>query len=279
MSTPIWYNGSFISQDSFFISSQDRGFLLGDGVFETILAIDGKPRHLKAHWERLLQGASLFRIPMPYSFDTILDATQELLANNNLSNQQASLRITLTRGSGPRGLLPPPLSTVQPICLIAAFPYICPQTSVTAVTSQFRIDERSPLTQIKHLGYQLYLLAKLEAQDHHAEEALLFNYAENLATSTCANIFSIIGDQIYTPPLSDGARPGVVREALLSLSKKHGIPIHVQSVSANELSECQSLFLTNSLIGIRPCSQLDGRALNVNHVLIRKLTQLYQEQG
>lgn len=267
-----WLNGKLTPLDSISINPQDRGFLLGDGLFETILAQNGKLVCFTAHWERLLHGATLFRLSIPYSAGQIQDAIDRTLLQNNLSNQQASLRLTLTRGVGPRGLLPP--TPAQPMVMITASPYNPPSTPVRAILSDFHIDQFSPLTQVKHLGYQLPILARMEAHDQQADEALLFNHEGRLATATCANVFILKDNQIHTPPLSDGALPGVTRGVLLNSAKQNQLPLQVKSISSEEVLACDGLFFTNSLIGIRPCSSLEDRELVTDHVLVRHLQRV-----
>ena len=187
-----------------------------------------------------------------------LSATLEA---NQLSSRGASLRLTLTRGPGPRGLIPPPRP--QPTILITAaslsqthFP---PAKAILA--KDIRRNEHSPSSKIKSLNYLDNILARRQAEQAGADEALLLNTAGHLAEASTANLFIVNDGTLQTPPISDGALPGITRSVVLELAAKLSIPAEEISITADDLQRAEEAFLTNSIIEIRPLVEVEGQLL------------------
>ncbi|GBQ43937.1 aminotransferase class IV [Komagataeibacter sucrofermentans] len=208
---PVWLNGRILDQAEARIDPADRGLLLGDGLFETMRVTDGAVRHFTLHMERLAHGAGVLMFPPPDT-DMIAQAVRDLLAACGL--QGGSLRLTLTRGPGPRGLLPPP--QLQPTLLLAAAASLPPATPVRLVTASHRRDEDSVLSRIKSLNYLPSILARMEAAMQGADDALLLNRAGHVAETSASTLVAVIGGKALTPPVSDGALPGIARGMLLA---------------------------------------------------------------
>ncbi|WNM09781.1 aminotransferase class IV [Komagataeibacter nataicola] len=191
---PVWLNGQVLSPAEARIDPADRGLLLGDGLFETMRVADGAVRHFTLHMERLAHGAGVLMLPPPDT-DRIAQAVHDLLAASGL--QSGSLRLTLTRGPGPRGLLPPP--RVQPTLLLAAAASLPPATPVRLVTATHRRDEESVLSRIKSLNYLPSILARMEAASLGADDALLLNRAGHVAETSASTLVAVIGGELLTP--------------------------------------------------------------------------------
>jgi len=245
----LWLDGRLEAATSASIRPGDRGLLLGDGLYETLLVRGGQPLRLAAHLRRLAQGAAVLRLPLPeLDLGAALAAT---LAANDLA--AGSLRLTLTRGSGPRGLAPP--AEVRPTLLITAAPASAPPPPARGVIARSTCrNERSPLAGVKSLNCLDAILARLEAAERGADEAILLNTAGRVAEATAANLFAVIGGRLLTPPLAEGALPGVMRAAILE-SEGSEAPL-----TPADLAGAEELFLTSSL-SIRPLASLEGRAL------------------
>lgn len=245
----VWLNGALGDAQAARIAPDDRGFTLGDGVFETLRAADGAIVRLDAHLARLRRGADLLSLPVPQvDFGTAL---RETLAANGLSD--GALRLTLTRGPAPRGVLPPANPT--PTLLITAGP-LPPATPVRLVIARItRRNEFSPLSGIKSLAYLDNILARQEAAARGADDALLLNTQGRVAETSTANLFVVVDGRVVTPPVADGALPGTLRAELL----KHGAL--EAPVTPELLATAQEAFVTTSL-GIRSVNALDGRALS-----------------
>ncbi len=250
----VWLNGRLLPAASARIAPDDRGLLLADGVFETVRVQDGALRRLTAHLARLHAGAALLGIPLFYSDAALAAALSATAAANHLAD--GALRLTLTRGPGPRGL-PPPFNPA-PTVLIAAFPALVPLPPAHLVVATCtRRNADSPLSRIKSLCYGDNLLARMEAVKRGADDALLLNGRSNLACATAANVLVYQNERWCTPPVSDGALPGVARARLLSARA-----ISEASIDAGCLSALPPILLCNSL-GLRQASSLDGHALPV----------------
>lgn len=254
----IYLNGALVEAEAARIDPADRGLLLGDGLFETLLALDGRIVALEPHLARLRAGAAELGIDFP-DLD-LAEAAQQTLAANRLQAGRAALRITLTRGTGPRGLLPP--APAAPTLMIAATATPAPAESpLRAVIASTRRNEQSPLSRLKSLAYLDNVLARREAAARGTEEAVLLNTAGHVACTTIANLFVVRDGRLLTPPLSDGVLPGIVRAAVLDLARAQGITVEERSLDLEALTTADEAFVTNSLMALCPLASLDGRAV------------------
>lgn len=274
----LYFNGKFLSADLVTIDPTDRGFLLGDGVFETWRAYQGKMIGLQAHWERLKRGAEVLHIPLELSFSDLLTISKKLLEHNHLLQTDACLRFTLSRGVGPRGLLPP--KVVQPSMMLTASPltnFSFPPARVKTVS--IRRNEFSPLAGIKSLSYLENILAKMEAVDASFTEAILLNTQNFIAEASCANFFMLNAENsLLTPRIEDGALPGITRLKIIELAKSMRIEVKETSISVEQVYQAKELFLTNSLIEILPIEQFnhcqfETSAFQLTTILRSKFTE------
>jgi branched-chain amino acid aminotransferase len=256
----VWHQGALRPIEAVRIDPTDRGFTLADGLFETMRARDGRVLRLERHWARLSEGARLLDIPLPLDAPGLAAAARELLLANGFARGEAALRLTLTRGPGPRGLLPPERPT--PTLLLAGFPAPEPAPPVRAVLVKgVRRNELSPASRIKSLAYLDQLLALREAVAAGGEEALLCNTAGRLACASTANLFLVVEGRVWTPSVGEGALPGVTRAVLLERARAQGIFAVEAEVPRHLLARAEEIFTTNALRGIRAVASVDGRAL------------------
>jgi branched-chain amino acid aminotransferase len=247
----VWFDGALVPIEAARVDPTDRGFTLGDGLFETIRASGGAPRRVAEHLARLARGARLLAIPLPYDDDALAAALDATLAANAL-HDDAVLRLELTRGPGPRGLLPPRPTRPTVLVSASASPPPAPPASIVVARSTCR-NERSPLSQIKALGALDGLLARLEAEGRGADDAVLLSTAGRVAEASASNVFARIAGELVTPPLADGALPGVARAAILAA----GLAAE-RSIDADDLLAADEIVLTNSL-GVRAVTRIEGR--------------------
>lgn len=246
--TTVWLNSALVDSVAARIDPADRGFLLGDGVFETIAVRGGQILRLDAHGARLRQGCEVLSLPVP-SVD-LGAAIRATLAANALHD--AAVRVTLTRGAGPRGVLPPP--DTRPTLLITAAPLPPePPPARCIVATVTRRNEQSPLARIKSLNYLDGILARQEARDRGADDAVLLNTAGTVAEATAANVFVVRAGRVFTPAVADGALPGIARAETLAAIE--GIE---RQLTREDLICADELFLTSSL-GVRPVVMLEGQ--------------------
>lgn len=248
----LWLDGALVPAEAARIDPADRGLLLGDGLFETMRARDGAVLRLEAHLARLRAGTEVLRLDLPYSAEMMTEAIGLTLQANGLEN--AVLRLTVTRGAGGRGL--PPLSGLRPTVLIAASPLPTPPEAARAVIARgVRRNAHSPQARIKSLNRLDDVLARMEAVERGADDALLLNTDGRLAEATASNLFVVLDEALVTPPVSDGALPGTVREALL---RAHGA--EERSLSPEDFSRAGEAFLTNAL-GVRPLVAVEDQPI------------------
>ncbi|MGS0647295.1 aminotransferase class IV [Komagataeibacter melomenusus] len=249
-SLPVWLNGRIIDQAEARIDPADRGLLLGDGLFETMRVAGGGVRHFTLHMERLAHGADVLMLPPP-DRGLIARAAADLLAACGLQN--GSLRLTFTRGPGPRGLLPPP--QVRPTLLLTATANLPPATPVRLVTASHRRDEESVLSRIKSLNYLPSILARMEAAGQGADDALLLNRAGHVAETSASTLVAVRDGAALTPPVRDGALPGIARGVLLAAGM-----LRESRLSPAMLRGAEAVFALNSLCA-REVVAIDGHEL------------------
>jgi len=259
----IYLNGSLVRDDSAHLSAMDRGFTLGDGVFDTLSAISGKLFRLTDHLERLVGAAGTIGLKMPVEKSALAGAIAAVLESNDLAS--ALVRVTISRGIPvERGLLPP--TNPSPCLAISAMPFggyrrELFERGYRAAVSRIRRNETSPLSRIKSCNYLDSVLARMETSAQGAEEALLLNTAGNLACGASSNVFLVKDEVLVTPDLESGVLDGIVRRTVLELAAHLGLPSIQRPVRPEEVDEAQEVFVTNTAIGIVPVVALDGRAV------------------
>ncbi len=245
----VYLNGDLVPLDQACIPIQDRGLTLGDGVFET-LYYDGQDLEcLRPHYDRLLKGLTLFQIPVDWAVSEFKSIISYVLESNDLIGKTASIRVTCTRGSSVRGVKPP--LQPQPTVIVSAQPYQREVKLNRVGLSSFIHSCPQVLSGIKHLGYQLSVLGALEARDRGLDDVLFFNAQGHLVCATAANIFILRDGAMITPPLSDGALPGIMRGKLIQEMQRSGIAVRIDHITYHDLESASRLFLSNSLIGLQ----------------------------
>jgi branched-chain amino acid aminotransferase len=248
----VWQNGRLCTGAEARIDPADRGFTLGDGIFETIRAAAGSAPLLPRHLARLRQGLTTLGIPLVVSESEMSAAIGQILSAKGL--HAAALRLTVSRGVSARGVLPQ--GPVAPTVLITAgsLPPALPPARLIIAQSTRR-NEFSPLSRVKSLNYLDSILAKQEALARGADDALLLNTQGFVAEATAANLFVLKNGRLLTPPLRYGALPGITRGLLLELCGAEEAEI-----TAADCVTADAIFLSNSL-GLREVAAVNGANL------------------
>ncbi len=252
----IWLNGNIIDAVGA-LDADDRGVLLGDGIFETLPIIDGAPLRWWRHLARLRHGAQTLGIPIPGTLENLEAAIYDLAVVQGVD--EGSVRVTLLRGPGPRGVLPPLHAT--PTLMIAVHAGVVGRADPmrVIVAQSTRRNARSPLSQIKNTNYLDAILARQEADMAGCDDAVMLNTSDAVAEATGANVFCVIGGEIVTPPPSDGALPGIMRACIMETEA-----VFERTLAVDDLYRAEEIFLTSSL-SVRPVIEIDGRAVGAKN--------------
>lgn len=255
------------------IPLDDRGLLLGDGLFETVLARSGELVLFEAHMARLADGCAALGLPSP-SADEARALAMAALEEAGLGGARAAVRLTLTAGSGGRGLDRPDTAAPRLFATAAASPRW--SEPATLAVASMRRNERSPASRLKTLAYLDNVLARREARAAGAEETILLNTRGELACAGAANLFWVQDGVLFTPALSCGVLAGTMRAALLARAGALGLQGREVTTGPQALDAAEAVFLTNSLVGARPVSRIGDRAL-APHWLWRTLADSLAE--
>jgi branched-chain amino acid aminotransferase len=261
----IWIDGRLEPADTLHLSAFDRGFQLGDGVFETLRARGGRPTELAEHLARLRRSAAGLDIELRSTLEADLaDGIAALLAAEGLDGVagDASVRITVSRGTfSGRGLLPP--ERAAPTVVVQAWPV--PPTPVAhlerglhLVVSAVRRDPASPLAALKTTSRADYVFARLEARRADADDALFLTTEGMLSEATSANIFLVRRGQLATPGLDCAILPGTTRSWILGWAGAAGLAPVEASLIAADLAGADEAFLCSSVAGILPVTRFQG---------------------
>lgn len=272
----VLLNGKFMPEADAVVPLNDRGFLLGDGLFETVRVANGKPFRLAQHLERLTRGAEFLKIPLPFAPREIQKFAEQLVRHNELA--EAALRVMLTRGPGARGYSvknsgPATLAmTLQPL------PPVDPDEPLqwSLITSSHRIPAGDALAAFKTTSKVLNVLARAEAEEKGADEALLLNTNGEVAETAGGNIFWIYQDQVCTVPTGRGVLPGITRAVVLEICQSLGLETNKRIIKPENLRNAAGIFVTQSALGIIPVAAFDGLPVAPSP-LVNQLAGAYQE--
>lgn len=246
----VYLNGALIARVQALIPVADRGFRFGDGVFETVPVYAGKPYQWAFHRLRLQKG--LARLRIAYDIAPLEEALGELIAGNGL--RDGFVRIAVSRGSGSAGYLP--LSEAVPTVVMETLERQPPfQRPATLWLSA--IEKVSPAalpTDIKTAQGLNAVLARMEAQEHDCDDALMHSGRGMLAETSSANIFWLSASTLHTPPLSTGALNGSARHAVMRLSPW---PVQETEAPLEALRGAEAVFITNCNVRVRGVTRLE----------------------
>jgi branched-chain amino acid aminotransferase len=258
----VYLNGQFVAEEQAVVSVFDRGFQYGDGLFETMRVLRGRPFRWAQHWERLQRGAAFLRIPLALESDALGAAAEELIARNRLAD--SLLRLAVSRGAGRPGYSPQ--GAVRPTIVMSCHPApaIDPQHPPRwrLVVASLRLPANEALAQFKTANKLAQVLARAEADAAQAEEALLQNTDGYLVEGASSNFFWIEQDTVCTPPLASGILAGVTRGVVLEICGDLRLPTREANIPPNHLRQAQGAFVSLSSFGIVEAVALDGKPLN-----------------
>ncbi len=268
----ISLNGKIIPDTEGSISINDRGFLYGDGIFETLRSYNGEPFKLNEHIERLRNSSSKLMIDFEYTNSEISKNIELLAEKNNIQN--AYIRITLSRGVGGSGL---GISDIhKPTLLIQAKPFTpykeeLYDKGVTLVVSKSRRSTSCPISCHKTTNLLKSIMLKEEAKTKSANEVVILNTDGFVAECVVSNIFIVNDGGVITPSLDTNILPGITRRTVLDICDNSSIPASEERFTKETLVKSDEVFITNSLMEIMPVSGIDD--YKIGNVIPGKITQ------
>lgn len=259
----VYLNGKFVEKNAAKVSVFDHGLLYGDGVFEGIRSYGCLIFRLKDHIERLYASARAIMLGLPLTRQKMADAIIKTLRINKLKD--AYIRVVVTRGEGDLGL--DPRKCRSPLLfIIADHITLYPQElyekglSIVTVPTRRNISEAvSP--QIKSLNYLNNIMAKIEATNCRAEEALMLTQSGYVCECAGDNIFMARGKRLITPAESMGILSGITRKVVMDLAAKINIPVDKGRITRYDLFNADEVFLTGTAAEIVPVVKIDGRVI------------------
>lgn len=266
----VFLNGQFVPAEQATVSVFDRSFLYGDGLFETLRVARGKLFRWETHFERLRHGGDYLGLKIPFGCKQLNRFATELIRLNH--STEALLRLTVSRGVGPRGYSPKGANA--PVCVMSLHPFELPPTPPVwkLHTAALRLPAGEKLAHFKTTNKLAQVLARAEAEAAGADEALLCNTAHEVVEGASSNLFWLAGDTVCTPPLTSGILAGVTRAVTLELCQELKLPAAERTIRTAELTRADAVFLTLSSFGIVAASHLDGTPLATAPLLERLQT-------
>lgn len=273
----INFNGTIVSHDASLLTN-NRAFLYGDAVFETLKIVDSKVLFLEDHYFRLMSSMRVIRmeIPMNFTMEYLEELILELVIAKKIQTS-ARARITIFRNDG--GYYLPKTNTVS--FLVNAEPLLDPlylldeKVYIVDLYTDFYIP-RQLLSSIKTTNKILNVTASIYADENGLDNCILLNDSKNVVEALQGNIFMLKGAKLVTPPVSEGCLNGIMRKQILSLARKmENLEVVEEIISPFDLQKADELFITNVIKGIQPITKYRKKEFAID--LATELTQKLNE--
>lgn len=262
MQRSAFVNGNFIPEAQASVSIFDRGFLYGDGLFETVCIYSGKVFRLNRHFERLAEGLKTLQFTIPLGTPMLVHWLTELIQRNAV--REGFARIIVTRGISDFGLGTPTARDPNVVM------YAQPRTPFSAeryakgfriLIAKERANAQSIMEVTKTISRVHHVLAKMEAERAGVDDAVLLNTNGHLAEGTASNVFLVQKGTLLTAPIEAGLLPGITREIIQTLATEEKVPIREGKYTAQDLYGADEAFLSSSLMELMPVVEADGNRI------------------
>jgi branched-chain amino acid aminotransferase len=273
----INFNGTIVSQDAN-ILTQNRAFLYGDAVFETVKIINNRILFLEDHYFRLMSSMRVIRmeIPMNFTMEYFEEQILSLVKINELSDSSRA-RITIYRNDG--GYYLPKNNNVS--FLIHAVPL--ENTDYSIEQKEYEVDlykdfyvTKQLLSSIKTTNKIINITGSIYADENGLDNCVLLNDSKNVVEALQGNIFMLLGNRLITPPVSEGCLNGVMRKQILGLAKKiEQLEVVEEAISPFDLQKADELFITNVIKGIQPITKYRKKTFTTK--VANQLVQMLNE--
>lgn len=244
----VYINGRFYEKSEAVVSVFDHGLLYGDGVFEGIREYSGVVFQLREHVDRLYDSAKYIRLDIPLSKKEMIDAIVKTLRKNNLKDSY--IRVVVTRGIGDLGV--DPLSCKEPNIIIIAeqmeslLGSKIPKVIRVMISSVRRDRVDATSHEVKSLNYLNSILAKIEANEHGFDDAIILDSMGFVSEASVTNVFIVKDGKISTPPTSSGILHGITRNRVIRLCREEGFEVEEREITPFELISSDEIFLTGT---------------------------------
>jgi len=260
----IWLDKGLVEKDQAKISVFDHGLLYGDGVFEGIRVYSGRVFELAAHLKRLYESAGVIRLAIPMTPQQMTEAIEATVRANNVV--EGYIRLIVTRGVGDLGLNPFLCKGAIVVIIIAdevkLYPKQMYENGLKVVSvSTCRSHPMALPPQIKSLNYLNNIMAKIEAIDAGADEAIMYNNEGYVAEASGDNVFIVKDGVVYAPPVQAGSLDGITRRIVLRLAGQEGLTVIEKNLTRFDLYVADEFFLTGTAAEVIGVAQIDGRVI------------------
>ncbi|MDY0027891.1 MAG: aminotransferase class IV [Candidatus Humimicrobiaceae bacterium] len=280
----VFIDGKYVLSRKAGISVKDRGFLYGDGLYETLRSYKGSVFMLDEHIDRLFRSLKILEYNIPFNEEYVRQSVIKTLARNNLEKKDSYIKIIVTRGIHKKDLY---FSSSYRPCLIIIAEKLapCPEKDYTEginiISSKVRRPSiGSPIYTHKLINYFENLYAKNEAHSNGAGEAIFLTADHLVLEGASSNIFYVKRNTVYTPPITQNILPGVTRKVVIGLCRGNGIRIKERKIHYRDFIGADEIFKTSSVAGIVPVKkvdrfELDGQVLGP---ITRKIMELFESK-
>ena len=262
----INFNGILQDSDTNLLD-QNRGFLYGDGVFETLKIVGGKILFFEDHYFRLMAAMRIVRmeIPMNFTLEYLEEQVLSLVEKNKIE-QSARARITVYRNNG--GLYLPTNNTVSFLIQTSAI-----ENPVYSISEkEYEVDlykdfyiPKQLLSTLKTTNKMIHVTGSIYAKENDLDNCILLNDSKNVVEALQGNLFMRVGNTLITPPISEGCLNGIMRKQILSLARKEtNLEVVEQAISPFDLQKADELFVTNVIRGIQPITKYRKKKFEAN---------------
>jgi branched-chain amino acid aminotransferase len=265
----INFNGVILDSD-FQLSVNNRSFLYGDGVFETLKIVDNTILFFEDHYFRLMASMRIVRMEIPMSFTLEFLESQILSLVNQLAiENSARVRITVYRNEG--GYYAPNQNSVSYVVQAAPLS----DKTYTIEKSNFEVDlykdfavTKQLLSTLKTTNKMIHVTASIFAKENQLESCLLINDSKNVIEAISGNLFMLMGNTLITPPISEGCLNGIMRKQIITLAKQfETIDFVEREISPFDIQKADELFITNVIQGIQPITKYRKKEFEIKLAL------------
>lgn len=282
MGLKIWLQDKLVDEKDAKVSVFDHGLLYGDGVFEGIRVYNGRIFECNVHLKRLYESAKVILLTIPMTLEQMSNALQETVTANGIND--GYIRLMVTRGVGDLGINPRNCTKDGTVIIIAAGIQLYSEEFydkgmkvISAAT--IRNHPMSCPPQVKSMNYLNNILAKIEANQAGAGEAIMYNHLGYVAEASGDNVFIVKNGMLFSPPVEAGSLDGITRQVVMRLARKENIQSVEKNLTRFDLYVCDEMFLTGTAAEVIGVVEMDGRVIGngTPGPITRRLRKLFFE--